>query len=131
MRLWPRPAVGSAIVPVFPRYVFANLDLATHYFAVSFAPGVKGFVRVDRDTPAVVPPEAIDGLKQREGPNGLLRCEEEHAPGTRLKISRGPLRDLCGVLQERLASSDRVILLIDFLHRQIGVEVPGQWLTKA
>jgi transcription antitermination factor NusG len=131
MRSWPRPAVGNAVVPVFPRYVFASLHLPTHYFRVSFSPGVKNFVHVEHDAPAVVPPEVIAAIKEREGPDGLLCYERAHAPGTRLRIFRGPLKDVCGVLQTRLSSRDRAVLLIDFLHRQIRVEVSGRWLTRA
>jgi transcription antitermination factor NusG len=33
-----------SLVPLFPQYLFARLELALHYFEVRYMPGVVGFI---------------------------------------------------------------------------------------
>src|SRR5215472_10293586 len=71
--VWPRPAVGSAIAPMFPGYLFACISLRDDFGRFSWAPGVKAFVSFG-DGPVPIDASVIQFLKQREGPDGLIRC---------------------------------------------------------
>jgi len=133
MRVWPRPAVGSDISPVFPSYVFVQLQDEADYYAATWTPGVKSFVKFGQDEPARVPAETIDLLREREGPDGLVRCGRSQAAvhGARVRISCGVFKDFCGVVEQRLSARERVVLLMNFLARQVRVDVPERWLRSA
>src|SRR6266446_3169191 len=42
-----------SLVPLFPQYLFARLELAVHYFEIRYMPGVIGFVSTGREPLAV------------------------------------------------------------------------------
>jgi len=120
---WPRPAVGSAVGPLFPTYLFVRLSLAFHYQRVCWAPGVKDFVRLGGVFPTEVPEAVIEFLRGREGKDGLIRCGETAALRRKVKITRGPFKDLCGIVDKKASGGDRVVLLMELLQRQVRVEL--------
>jgi transcription antitermination factor NusG len=130
-REWPRPAVGSDITPLFPGYLFAYLDLDRDYRSACWSPGVHEFVRLSADAPAELPAQVIEFLKSREGPDGLIHCGDGEKDQRRVRLARGPLKDLCGVVTRRLSGRKRVVLLVEFLQHQTRVEVPESWLKTA
>src|SRR5262245_30075115 len=70
---WPAPAVGSAIAPLFPGYLFVCLAL-DDCGRVCWLPGVRAFVNFGGG-PATIDASAIEFLREREGADGLIRCE--------------------------------------------------------
>jgi len=131
MRVWPKPAVGSDISPVFPSYLFVQLDSEGDYYRATWTPGVKAFVKFGDAEPARVPPETIEMLRSREGEDGLVRCGPTAEHGARVRISCGVFKDFCGVVEQRLSARERVVLLLNFLARQVRVDVPERWLRSA
>lgn len=130
-RQWPRPAVGGDVTPLFPGYLFVRLDLVTQYPRVRWTPGVRGLVAFDADAPAEMPENAIEFLKSGEGDDGLFHCDEQAADGSTVRVVRGPFRDFYGVVKKRLTARDRVIVLLDFLQRELRVDIPEGWLKQA
>jgi len=121
---WPRPAVGSAIGPLFPSYLFVRMDLASHYQKACWTPGVRDFVRLGGALPTELPARVVEFLRGTEGEDGLVHCADEPVVRRRVKIMRGPFKDLCGIVDRKRSSGDRVVLLMELLHRQVRVEVP-------
>lgn len=128
MRLWPKPTVGGEIQALFPGYLFVRLALPDDYRRAATAPGIKGYVRLEGNQPTEVPAHVIELLISREDPDGLVCCGDAAAPGARVRIGRGVLRDFSGVVEKRLSGRQRVILLISLLQRDVRIEVPEQWL---
>src|SRR5262247_1387077 len=81
---WPRPAVGSAVGPLFPGYLFADLQ-PERWPAVTTTPGVRAFVAFG-GVPASIGADAIDFLRGREGPDGLVRCDERPDTAQQVRI---------------------------------------------
>ena len=127
---WPRPAVGNAIGPLFPGYLFARLDLLTDHRAVSSAFGVKRFVAFGDNGPIEVPPAIIDLLHGRENHDGLVQCEMA-ATGDAVRITHGPLKEYDGVIAGHLNGRERVIILMELLQRDVRVELPTSWIQRA
>ena len=50
--------------------------------------------------------------------------------GQRVKIHRGELRGLCGIVT-RIAGGDRLVLSVDFLQRSVAVEIDAGLLSPA
>jgi transcriptional antiterminator RfaH len=127
--LWPRPAVGSAIGPMFPGYLFARVSLLEDFSRFSWTPGVNAFVSFG-DGPAPIDSSAIEFLKRREGPDGLIRCGTA-VDGGEVRIVNGPFRGLTGIVERRLPARERVCVLMDLLQRQTRVELPERWVRQA
>ncbi len=123
---WPRPAVGSAIAPMFPGYLFVHATVEDAPRIVR-ANGVKAFVTFGGSAVAVGE-DVIRFLRGREDADGVIRCAPPDVAGVR--IVRGPFRGLTGVLAGRLPARDRVRVLMELLQRQTPVELPEKWVRK-
>lgn len=125
---WPRPAVGSAVAPMFPGYIFVRANLEQAFTRIRWTPGVRSFVTVG-GVPAVVDGNIIEFLQGREGHDGLIRCSLRIREGSEVRIVRGPFRGLTAVVDRLLPARDRVQVLMDLLQRSTRVELPERWVS--
>lgn len=125
---WPRPAVGSAIAPMFPGYLFVHLSLAD-CARTSWTPGVKAFVSFGGG-PAAIDSAAIDFVRAREGPDGLIHCGAPLPGEAEVRIVNGPFRGLTAVVEQHLPARERVRVLMQILQRDTPVELPEQWVRR-
>jgi transcriptional antiterminator RfaH len=109
----PRHARNQRSRALFPGYVFVLIVLQWH--AASRAPGVIRLVQ-DGGLPARVPDDVIAELKGRER-NGLVRLPEPRClrTGARIRVMRGPLRGL-----EGLVAGTRPAQRVEILLRLFG-----------
>ena len=128
LRQWPRPAVGGDVGPMFPSYVFCQPD-PLHLSGLASCSGALRLVAFG-DTPARVPSEAIVYLRERAGADGIIEMNPV-AAGRPVTITSGPLRGLEAVIERRLTARQRVVVLLDLLHRPTRVELPEKWLRLA
>jgi hypothetical protein len=125
LRQWPPPAVGGDVVPMFPSYVFCQPDP----IQLSGLGSCSGALRLVAfgDTPARVASEVIAYLRARAGADGVIEINPAVA-GRPVTITSGPLRGLEAIIERRLTARQRVLVLLDLLHRPTRVELPEQWL---
>lgn len=126
---WPRPAVGSAVAPMFPGYLFVRVSYVEDGHRVVRSNGVKAFVAFGGD-PVPVADEAIEFLRGREGPDGVIHCGGQDVDGAAVRIVDGPFRGLTAVVTQRLGAGDRVRVLMEILQRQTSVELPERWVRR-
>jgi len=119
----PEPAIG----PLFPGYLFARIDLLSQFTSVIWAPGVRNFVSFG-DVPTAVDPAVVEFLRTRCGPEGVLRVVKTFHDGDLVRVTRGPLGGLVGVVQGRVSGQRRVQVLMELLRRRTQVSVPPQLL---
>jgi transcriptional antiterminator RfaH len=117
------PVVG----PLFPGYLFARVDLLSQYNRVIWAPGVRNFVAFG-DIPAALDSAVVDFLRARCGPEGVLRLVRTFHDGDLVRVTRGPLGGLIGVVQGYVSGQCRVRVLMELLRRRTQVSVPSQLL---
>jgi transcriptional antiterminator RfaH len=116
--------------PLFPRYLFVNLDREhCRWRAVRSTIGVSALLSRG-DEPLLLDPAVLDRIRDREGEDGLIRLDDDSAPdhwrpGTPLHIHTGPLADCDGLFQG-LGERDRVRVLLELLGRPVMVTVPAQ-----
>src|ERR1700694_788841 len=53
-----------SLVPLFPQYLFARLELAAHYFEIRYMPGVVGFISTGGELLAVAQ-TIVDNIRSR------------------------------------------------------------------
>jgi transcriptional antiterminator RfaH len=127
---WPPPVVGGAIAPLFPGYVFADLQ-PERTPSVATTPGVRAFVSFG-GVPASIGADAIAFLRSREGPDGLIRgAEAADAAPQQVRIVNGPFRGLTAVLESRVPAQERVRVLMRILRSDTSVELPARWVRLA
>ena len=121
----PRPGARQATVPLFPGYIFINLDDADDVWpVVNLLPGVMGWVRVDGHVPPV-PDEVVHELVQRvEVINGGGGLWTRFRPGQAVRIVSGKMESLARVVEAPRSPESRVRVLLEFMDRQVPSEVP-------
>jgi transcription elongation factor/antiterminator RfaH len=110
-----------SLVPLFPQYLFARLELAAHYYEVRFMPGVVGFISAGCE-PIAVTPTIVDNVRSR-CKNGVVHIPQRpFRNGQHVRIVSGPFCDFDAIFEGYLSGSKRVAILITTLERS-GVRV--------
>lgn len=115
------PTIG----PLFPGYLFARVDLLRQYNSVIWAPGVRSFVAFG-EVPVAMDPAVVGFLRERCGAEGVVRVVRTFRDGDLVRIVRGPLSGLIGVVQGQVSGQARVRILMELLRRRTQVNVPVQ-----
>ena|SRR5690242_3079829 len=118
--------------PLFPRYLFVRIDLASQRWrCIHSTIGVSRLV-CNGEEPAAVADVIVDGLRAREGADGLVRLEPRRrfAQGEPVRLIDGALASCLG-LYEGMADGDRVAVLLDLLGRKVRVLVDDLSIVAA
>jgi len=119
------PAVGfRQPAPLFPGYLFVNVDLETEYHRVIWAPGIRDLVTLG-GSPVPVDDLVVEQLRLRCDEQGVVHVSS--APlhrGDRVEIAAGPFAGLLATVETVMPRQRRIRLLIEFLARQTCVDMP-------
>jgi transcriptional antiterminator RfaH len=119
-----RRARKMVLSPLFPGYMFARVDVRTHYRTVNFARGVLTIVGFG-GKPAEMSQELIDTIKRRLE-NGYLTPDPKHFKrGQILHINGGPLAGLEAVFVREMTDRNRVLVLLNTLglHAKLNISI--------
>lgn len=131
----PRIAQGGGrlgapvVTPLFPGYLFLNIELERQFFNVVWTPGVKRFVGFGA-APTAVEPEVIGFLVERGGAEGVIRIARSLGKGDLVRVRRGPLEGLVGIVENPVSARGRVRVLMELLRRQTRVELPEHLIER-
>ena len=107
---------------LFPGYVLARFDLDRCLRLVQASGGVTGIVHFGVRWPTV-PSEAIAELRAMFGDDELRVIGEDVETGDVVRIAGGALDSFQGIVTRVMPGRKRVAILLEFLGRQIAVEV--------
>jgi transcriptional antiterminator RfaH len=107
---------------MFPGYFFANFDLRERHRQVRYAHGVIGIVQFGNRY-ATIEDGALALLREETGVDEIKVLRYELSLGHQVKIVGGIFAGLETVVTQILSAKERVKILLDFLGRQIEVEV--------
>lgn len=111
-------------LPLFPGYLFVRMVLPEHRRPVVTLPGVVNLVgRPGCPTP--IEDHEIETLRLCSLRGQSMMPHPYLTAGRRVRVLRGPLADLEGVLVRRKGKS-RLILSIKLIARSVAVEVDGR-----
>jgi transcriptional antiterminator RfaH len=113
--------VDMVASPLFPRYLFVAIDLASQQWrAIRSTFGVVQLV-CHGDRPAPLADDIIADLRLREDERGLLRLDSSTLkPGEKVRVVGGAFSDHLGMF-EAIGDSERVAILLDLLGRKVRV----------
>jgi len=120
-----------SVMPLFPCYVFAQLDLQTRYFDVKYMLGVQGIVSAGAD-PLAVPIPVVEEIKRR-GVNGIVKIEPRKLDnGERVRVVDGPFRGFEAIFERYLSGAERVAILLSAIEANgLRVVLPSSALAKS
>ena len=118
--------------PLFPRYMFVAIDMATQRWrAIPSTQGVSHLV-CNGDEPAAVPSGVLGALKAREDVLGFVRMDAKpaFAPGDKVRVLAGAFKDNAGLF-DGMGDRDRVAILLDMLGRKVRVHLDVDLVAAA
>jgi len=118
--------------PLFPRYLFVAIDMATQRWrSIQSTFGVSRLVS-SGDDPAMLPEGVVHALKAREDAKGFITMDSKpaFAPGDKVRVLAGAFTE-CAGLFHGLADHDRVSILLDLLGRKVRVCLDADMVTAA
>ena len=112
-------------LPLFPGYLFCRFDPLDR-LPILVTPGVIQVVGIGRN-PAPVDDAEITNI-QTAVQSGLPRQPWPFLQvGQRVKVKRGPLQGLEGILLD-FKGRQRLVLSVTLLQRSVAIEVDGAWV---
>ena len=118
--------------PLFPRYMFVAIDMATQRWrSIQSTFGVSRLV-CNGDDPALVPEGVVRALRAREDDKGFVKMDARpaFAPGDKVRVLAGAFMDSAGLFNG-LADHDRVSILLDMLGRKVRVLLDADLVAAA
>jgi transcription elongation factor/antiterminator RfaH len=116
------------IKPLFANYLFAKLNIESHYYRVKWTRGVNRILGSGNE-PIPISEKVVQVIKERSGKDNLIKLEDELKGGDFIQVTSGPFKSLRGIFQRMMSSKGRVRILLSL----IGVDVPVQiskWQIK-
>jgi transcriptional antiterminator RfaH len=119
------------VVPLFPNYLFVDIDPVRDFYTVMWTPGVTRFVS-PQGQPAAVNPAVVEFLRRQADGDGVLPARADLRAGQRVEITHGPFDGLVGIIQRPPNARGRVKVLMQLLNRgPVKVDVPVQFVRTA
>lgn len=117
--------------PMFPTYVFTQMDPRASALHVRYLPGVKDFLRTDSH-PQPIPPEILALLRERVGPQAVFDPPARRfQPGERVRIEQGAFTGLEAVFERELSGSARVAVLLASINLSARVILDDDAIAAA
>ena len=115
--------------PLFPGYLFAEVDLKTGgWRAINSTYGVSRIVTT-AGKPTPVPNGLVQALQERCDEHDLVAEVEDFEEGQSVKVGHGPFADWVGEIVE-MTPDQRAWILIDLMGRQTRVAVATSDLSS-
>jgi transcriptional antiterminator RfaH len=124
--------VDFAAKPLFPRYLFVAIDMATQRWrSIQSTFGVTRLVS-NGDDPAMLPEGIVGALKAREDDKGFIAMNSRpaFAPGDKVRVLAGAFVDNAALF-DGMADHDRVSILLDMLGRKVRVLLDADLVAAA
>jgi transcriptional antiterminator RfaH len=124
--------VDIVSAPLFPRYLFVEIDMATQRWRSIYSTfGVSQLVCAG-GMPVPVPEYVVASLKERESADGFIKLAEQPSfrRGDKIRVRDGIFSDCLG-LYDGMPDRDRVAVLLDLLGRKVRVLLDAEAVTAA
>lgn len=116
--------------PLFPSYIFVKWDLkdAERHQLVKYTRGVNR-VLGDGERPVAISSEIIDLIRERVNGEGIIE-QKLFSVGDSVKVRRGILKDLVGILERPVSDSGRVDVLLRIFNREMRAKLKCSEIEK-
>lgn len=117
--------------PLFPSYLFicGNLSNSSLYQLVKFTRGIHKILG-DTEGPQPISESIIQTLRDKTRDGSLIEQELLFREGDRVRVKKGFLKDLSGIIEKNIPSSGRVKVLFKWLSGSARAAVKYTELEK-
>jgi transcriptional antiterminator RfaH len=120
--------IETVLRPLFPGYLFVEANAGPgRWRPILSMHGVRSVVRAGNDL-CFVDDEFIAGLKRREVDGAVVRPPSPYRIGQEVRIAGGPFDGVIATILD-LDDKDRLVVLLDVMHRGIKTRLTGEMVT--
>ena len=113
---------------LFPGYLFCRFNPDDSLAHVRWTRGVKKILP-ESVSPMPVDNEVVEAIQSLQQHDGIIR-QQPFQQNDRIRIARGPMRDILGVFEYWTSDSGRVKVLLNFINYQASVELHHSLVEK-
>jgi transcriptional antiterminator RfaH len=114
--------------PLFPGYLFCRFDPKESLACVRWTKGVAKILP-ESVTPIPVADNVVEAIRSLEQKDGVIR-KVPFRKNDRIRIARGPMKDVLGIFEQWSSDQCRVRVLLNFINYQATVELHPSMLEK-
>lgn len=114
---------------LFPNYLFAKFQWQADFKKVKYVRGVSTVIHFGDKWPTI-PEVEIEELRSKFGDAEIRVINPNLKEGDSVEISTGAFQGLSGIIMQAASGKERVKVLLDFLGRQITVEIAADILVE-
>ena len=114
--------------PLFPGYLFCFFDPNESLAFVRWTRGVKKLLP-ESVCPVPVEGHVVDAIRSLEHRDGVIR-KQPLQKNDKVRIARGPLKDILGIFDHWSSDQGRVRVLLNFISYQASVELHHSLLER-
>ena len=107
--------------PLFPCYLFVSVSEGSSLDKVRWTQGVIKIL-LDSARPVNLGDEVIEKIRDLEDCDGIIRYRPPQNY-KRVRISRGPFKDITGIVDCWLSDGERVKILLDLVSYQASIDL--------
>jgi transcription antitermination factor NusG len=125
-------ANSAQLKPLFPSYIFIHVNMkdpAIHRM-IQFTRGVTKILG-DLEGPQPVPSFIIETLKERAKDGSIIEQELLLKEGDEVKVKKGILKDLIGMIEKNMTEDGRVRILFKWIAGTMRATLKYRDLEKA
>ncbi|MDY7031606.1 MAG: transcription termination/antitermination NusG family protein [Thermodesulfobacteriota bacterium] len=114
--------------PLFPSYLFARFGIEDDLCGVRWTKGVRKILP-ESIHPVPVQEAVIESIMRFAGKDNIIR-KRNLKRNDRIRIVKGPMKDLLGIFENWSSDQGRVKVLLDLLNYQARVELHYSLIEK-
>ncbi len=114
--------------PLFPGYIFCRFSKDQNLAHVRWTKGVKKLLP-ESVNPMPVENEVVNSIQSLQQKDGIIR-KQPLQKNDRIRIARGPLKNILGIFDHWTSDQGRVRVLLNFINYQASVELHHSLVEK-
>jgi transcriptional antiterminator RfaH len=131
VRLPRRSGAGAGgPVPLFPRYLFVQCDLASSAQRIRYTRGVVKLLGT-LEGPTAIDDAIIQSIRDRIGDDGFVELSDSFTDGDSVEVTSGPLKGFVGIFHSATSAAQRVVFLLGAVNSQVRVLVDTAVVRRA
>lgn len=115
--------------PLFPGYLFSYFQIDTQLLEVVKTPGIVQVVSISKGSPTPISQSEIDTIRRIVESTATIKPHPYLNTGDRVRIKRGPLAGLEGILTE-FKKQYRLVVSVSMFARSLSVDLESDWIER-
>ena len=114
--------------PLFPSYLFVRFDALRESAYVRWTRGVKKILP-ESDGPLALEESVVQSVRALAQKDGIIR-KRPLRKSDRVRILRGPFKDIIGIFEEWASDAGRVRILLEMVSYQARLELHHSFVAR-